>query len=157
MQERHMTDKKEITIDLRRVFQALLKRVWVIVAVTLIFGLLAYILSATMIDPTYRSSFTAYVNNKATINTSSGSTTTADVNASMALAAVYQEIIVSRTVLEEAAKACVSTTADAVKYYCVVAAVLGEDWLTNRYFRIGASRLANNLLSDIWGEEVKYF
>ncbi len=51
----------------------------------------------------------------------------------------------------------ISTTADAVKYYCVVATVLGEDWLTNRYFRIGASRLANNLLSDIWGEEVKYF
>ena len=51
----------------------------------------------------------------------------------------------------------ISTTADAVKYYCVVAAVLGEDWLTTRYFRIGASRLANNLLSDIWGEEVKYF
>ena len=51
----------------------------------------------------------------------------------------------------------ISTTADAVKYYCVVAAVLGEDWLTNRYFRIGASRLANNLLSDIWDKEVKYF
>ncbi|MBO7317760.1 MAG: deoxyribose-phosphate aldolase, partial [Bacteroidales bacterium] len=43
----------------------------------------------------------------------------------------------------------ISTTADAVKYYCVVAAVLGEEWLNNRYFRIGASRLANNLLSDI--------
>ena len=45
----------------------------------------------------------------------------------------------------------ISTTADAVKYYCIVAAVLGEEWLNNRYFRIGASRLANNLLSDIWG------
>ena len=51
----------------------------------------------------------------------------------------------------------ISTTADAVKYYCVVAAVLGEEWLNNRYFRIGASRLANNLLSDIWDKEVKYF
>ncbi|MBE6307621.1 MAG: deoxyribose-phosphate aldolase [Bacteroidales bacterium] len=51
----------------------------------------------------------------------------------------------------------ISTTADAVKYYCVVAAVLGEKWLNNRYFRIGASRLANNLLSDIWGKEVKFF
>ncbi len=51
----------------------------------------------------------------------------------------------------------ISTTADAVKYYCVVAAVLGEEWLNNRYFRLGASRLANNLLSDIWGKEVKYF
>lgn len=51
----------------------------------------------------------------------------------------------------------ISTTADAVKYYCVVAAVLGEEWLNNKYFRIGASRLANNLLSDIWGKEVKFF
>lgn len=51
----------------------------------------------------------------------------------------------------------ISTTADAVKYYCVVATVLGEKWLNNRYFRIGASRLANNLLSDIWGKEVKFF
>lgn len=51
----------------------------------------------------------------------------------------------------------ISTTADAVKYYCIVAAVLGEEWLNNRYFRIGASRLANNLLSDIWGKEVKFF
>ena len=51
----------------------------------------------------------------------------------------------------------ISTTADAIKYYCVVAAVLGEDWLNNTYFRIGASRLANNLLTDICGKEVKFF
>lgn len=51
----------------------------------------------------------------------------------------------------------ISTTADAVKYYCVVAAVLGEEWLNNRYFRIGASRLANNLLTDIIGKEIKFF
>lgn len=51
----------------------------------------------------------------------------------------------------------ISTTADAVKYYCIVAALLGEEWLNNRYFRIGASRLANNLLSDITGKDVKFF
>ncbi len=51
----------------------------------------------------------------------------------------------------------ISTTADAVKYYCVVKEVLGEKWLTNEYFRIGASRLANNLLTDIWGTPTKYF
>jgi deoxyribose-phosphate aldolase len=51
----------------------------------------------------------------------------------------------------------ISTTADAVKYYCVVKEVLGEKWLTNEYFRIGASRLANNLLSDIWGNPTKFF
>ncbi len=51
----------------------------------------------------------------------------------------------------------ISTTADAVKYYCIVAAVLGEKWLNNKYFRIGASRLANNLLTDIFGKEIKFF
>ncbi|MDE6288099.1 MAG: deoxyribose-phosphate aldolase [Muribaculaceae bacterium] len=51
----------------------------------------------------------------------------------------------------------VSTSEDAVKYYCIVKEVLGEEWLTNEYFRIGASRLANNLLSDILGKEIKFF
>lgn len=51
----------------------------------------------------------------------------------------------------------VSTTEDAVKYYTLVKEILGEKWLTNEYFRIGASRLANNLLSDILGQETKFF
>ena len=51
----------------------------------------------------------------------------------------------------------ISTTVDAVKYYCVVKEVLGEQWLNNEHFRIGASRLANNLLTDIWGVPTKFF
>lgn len=51
----------------------------------------------------------------------------------------------------------VSTTDEAVKYYTLVKEILGEEWLTNEYFRIGASRLANNLLSDILGQETKFF
>ncbi|MDO4671833.1 MAG: deoxyribose-phosphate aldolase [Porphyromonadaceae bacterium] len=38
---------------------------------------------------------------------------------------------------------------EAVKYYCIVKEVLGEEWLTNKYFRIGASSLLGNLLSSI--------
>jgi deoxyribose-phosphate aldolase len=49
------------------------------------------------------------------------------------------------------------TTADAVKYYSVVKDVLGDKWLDNKYFRLGASRLANNLLTDILGEDIKFF
>ncbi len=50
------------------------------------------------------------------------------------------------------------TTADeAMVYYAIVKEVLGDEWLTNEYFRIGASRLANNLLSEIVGEETKFF
>lgn len=51
----------------------------------------------------------------------------------------------------------VSTTDDALGYYTIVKAVLGEEWLDNEYFRLGASRLANNLLSDILGQETKFF
>jgi deoxyribose-phosphate aldolase len=51
----------------------------------------------------------------------------------------------------------IATTADAVMYYAIVKHVLGEEWLTPALFRIGASRLANILLSDITGKEEKYF
>ncbi len=39
----------------------------------------------------------------------------------------------------------VSTTADAVKYYTIVKEVLGEDYLNNESFRIGASSLVSDL------------
>jgi len=51
----------------------------------------------------------------------------------------------------------VATTEDAVKYYTIIKEVLGEKWLTNEYFRLGASRLANHLLGDILGKEIKFF
>lgn len=51
----------------------------------------------------------------------------------------------------------IATTEDALAYYCIVRNVLGDEWLNNNYFRIGASRLANNLLSDILGTETKFF
>lgn len=51
----------------------------------------------------------------------------------------------------------VTTTDEALGYYTIVKHILGEEWLDNEYFRIGASRLANNLLSDILGEETKFF
>ncbi len=46
---------------------------------------------------------------------------------------------------------------DALIYYTIVKEVLGEKWLTNKYLRLGTSRLANLLLSEIVGEEVKFF
>lgn len=49
------------------------------------------------------------------------------------------------------------TTEDAVKHYCIVKSILGEEWLNNTMFRFGASRLANNLLTSIEGKEIKYF
>ena len=49
------------------------------------------------------------------------------------------------------------STEDAVKYYSIVKAVLGQDWLNSSLFRIGASRLANNLITSIEQKDVKWF
>ena len=46
---------------------------------------------------------------------------------------------------------------DALIYYTIVKEVLGEKWLTNKWLRLGTSRLANMLLSEIVGEETKFF
>jgi deoxyribose-phosphate aldolase len=49
------------------------------------------------------------------------------------------------------------TAADAFTYYQIVSYCLGNEWLNNKYFRIGASRLANNILSEIAGERHDHF
>ena len=51
----------------------------------------------------------------------------------------------------------VRTAEDAALYYTIVEQILGEEWLNTDLFRIGASSAANNILSAIVGEEVKYF
>ncbi|MDF1546555.1 MAG: deoxyribose-phosphate aldolase [Bacteroidales bacterium] len=43
----------------------------------------------------------------------------------------------------------ISSSRDAVEYYTIVASILGQEWLNSKLFRIGASSLANNLISDI--------
>lgn len=50
-----------------------------------------------------------------------------------------------------------NTVSDALIYYTIVKEVLGEKWLTNKWLRLGTSRLANLLLSEIIGEETKFF
>jgi deoxyribose-phosphate aldolase len=51
----------------------------------------------------------------------------------------------------------INTVMDALIYYTIVKEVLGEKWLTNELFRLGTSRLANLLLSELEGKEVKFF
>lgn len=51
----------------------------------------------------------------------------------------------------------IDTVKKALAYYTIVKEVLGEEWLNNGLFRIGTSRLANLLLSDITEEDTKFF
>ena len=50
-----------------------------------------------------------------------------------------------------------NTPMDAVIMYTIVKEVLGEKWLTNQWFRMGTSRLANLLLSEVTGVDTKFF
>jgi len=51
----------------------------------------------------------------------------------------------------------ISNPADAIMYYHIVNHCLGSEWLNKKLFRIGASKLANNILSEISGCPVEHF
>lgn len=51
----------------------------------------------------------------------------------------------------------IRTADEALQYYAIVKEVLGDEWLNQDLFRIGASSLANNLLTTMTGEETKFF
>jgi len=51
----------------------------------------------------------------------------------------------------------INSVMDAIIYYTIVKEVLGSKWLNNKWFRLGTSRLANMLLSELKGENIKFF
>lgn len=99
-------------IDLGHLGRIFIKRLWLIVAVSILCGICSYSYSKLFIKPTYESYFTAYVNNK--IADTGVNTSTGDLTASMGLVYVYQDIMTSRSVLQQAAKDC-GTTYAAIK------------------------------------------
>lgn len=51
----------------------------------------------------------------------------------------------------------ISTSQEAICYLQITEKCLGQEWLNNSLFRIGSSKLANNVLADISGTPSKYF
>ena len=43
----------------------------------------------------------------------------------------------------------ISSSENAMQYWNLVNSILGKEWMNNRYFRIGASSLLNNIISDL--------
>lgn len=97
-------------IDLIPLFKAVVSKWWLIVIFAVVFGIASYFVTDTFITPTYQSGFTAYVNNysgtaSAGTETTNGGKklTTSDITASQSLVKTYSKIILSRSVLSEAA------------------------------------------------------
>ena len=49
------------------------------------------------------------------------------------------------------------STADSVVYFNIVKNVLGNEWINNKLFRLGSSKLPNNILSSIAGNKIEHF
>lgn len=92
-------------IDLWRFVEVFIKRFWLIALAAVIVGAASFIYTKTCVTPLYRTDFTAYVNNRVT-NDDKVTTNTGDLNASIGLMYLYNEIISSRSVLTEAAALC---------------------------------------------------
>ena len=97
--------QEERKFDLVRLALALVKKAWVIVLVAVVFGIAAYIYSACFIAPTYRSSFTAYVDSRGE-NLENSVNPSTDLTVSGKLTYLYQDIILSRSVLLDAVEQC---------------------------------------------------
>lgn len=104
--QNNLQQTEDREIDILRLLQIIWKRAWLIALVTAVACVATYLYSALFITPTYRSDFTAYVDNRITTAESSGSTTTSDLNASIYLTYLYEDIIISRSVLNDAAAQC---------------------------------------------------
>lgn len=106
MQDTPFNNVGERGIEIFRLLRVLWKWKFLILAVAMLAGIIGHIYSEAFITPVYRSSFTAYINNRMVNPESSQSVTSSDLTTSKNLAYVYKDIIVSRSVLLSAAEQC---------------------------------------------------
>jgi len=100
------TKRKEVPereIDIIPILKELLKKLWLIILVGLILGGAVFVGTKVLIKPTYRSGFTAYVNNKQS-KENTDYLTSSDITAAKQLVLTYQKILTSNTILTAAAK-----------------------------------------------------
>ncbi|MGN0293514.1 MAG: YveK family protein [Lachnospiraceae bacterium] len=92
-----------LILDVFDLLNALKKRIWLILLVGIIGGILANLGTRVFIEPTYRTSFTAYVNNRTNLEGTT-SVTSSDLSAAKSLANTYAQILTSRFMIELAAE-----------------------------------------------------
>lgn len=104
--------KRDLEIDIIPVLKYLLSRLWLIVLVGLVTGGIAFGATKLLINPTYRSGFSAYVNNQLS-QTDKDSITSSDLSASQQLTKTFSYIIRSNTVLQASLEAAGSKLTNA--------------------------------------------
>ncbi|MBR6399702.1 MAG: hypothetical protein IKS17_00580 [Firmicutes bacterium] len=92
-------NEQEIEIDLKQLLDALLARLWMIVAVTLMLGAFAFFYSKFAVTPMYEAKSTIYVNSSQ--NVISNNIETNEISASSMMATVFVEMLKSNAIIEE--------------------------------------------------------
>lgn len=101
---RQRPEDEEDVIYLLPLLKALWRGAWIIVTIAILFGSAAYLGTKLLVTPTYRASFTAYVNNRNNAGEDTTTVTSSDLTASKSLVYTYSEIMISRSMLLEAAE-----------------------------------------------------
>lgn len=100
MEEKRFERNEEIEIDLRRVFEAILKKIWLVVIVTVLAGAMAFVYTQQFVTPLYKSKAMFYVNNSnISLGDASLSVTTGDISASRNLVKTYIVVLNTRSTL----------------------------------------------------------
>ena len=96
-----MNDKNDETvIDLVELLGAFIKKIWLVVALTVAGAILAFVYTLLLVTPQYKSSALLYVNNS-DFSLGNVSISTADLSAAKSLVSTYSVILKSRTVVNE--------------------------------------------------------
>lgn len=107
MNEKNETEGKKSAareIDIISLLLFYLKKLWLIILVGVIAGGLGFAVTKLLVQPTYKCSFTAYVNNKKAA-TSTDALNNSDVTAAKQLVLTYSQIFKSNTILASADEA----------------------------------------------------
>lgn len=113
-------EKQEIEIDLRQLFTVIMGKLWLILLTGFAVAVVAFLVTELFMTPIYESSTKIYVVNKTSEATN---VTASDLQAGTQLTKDYQQLILSRTVLEKVIKEKnLDMTADQMKGKIVVSA-----------------------------------
>lgn len=94
---------REIEVNIAPLLSMLLKKLWLILTSAAVMALVFYLATLIFVKPTYKATFTAFVNNQTQIQAQKSTVSTSDLQASKELVQTYARILTSNTVLKAAA------------------------------------------------------
>ena len=100
--DKKIRDTKEIELDVKRLFQVVLNKAWLVIIVAVVAALVTLVSTVLFVTPTYQSSVLFYVNNSSlSVDDLAGSITSGDITASKGLVKSYIIILKTRETIND--------------------------------------------------------